>query len=267
MHGSLLVFIDGFDEVVSAEQRAVLLDTIERTREAFPRLYVVISSRPSAIAGWPSEYTFFQIQELNDDAVLRYVQTVSTQTPERREQFLESIRTHGNLRQLVHNPLMLTLLWQTFVVKGHLPTSRAFLYADISDFLLSTWDQTKGVNRTAKLNIAAVQRVLQRFARFQFEQQQYSLCRQQAAQLIQDALDISIPIGERATAQRSIGQWHSSDFWRKIRFLSCISPFLNFMPQELLLMICSFSSLLLTVHMDVKSYCSKWHGSRCWTFG
>ena len=89
--------------------------------------------------------------------------------------FLNPFERTEILGNSVHDPLMLTLLWQTFVVKGRFPTSRAFLYADISDFLLSTWDQTKGVNRTAKLETsAAVQRVLQRFARFQFEQQQCS---------------------------------------------------------------------------------------------
>lgn len=181
--GVLSLFIDGLDEVVP-NAKSTVFRVVQSARNLFPHLQLIVSARPSAIAGWPPGYLFFYIREFADESISGYVAQRSRKTPERAQQFLEAIRERTDLMRLARNPLLLALLWQTFDASGRIATSPAFLYADLSDFLLSTWDRQKGINHRSQLSVYELQRLLEQIANYQFEREAYTLTRNEAIRVI-----------------------------------------------------------------------------------
>lgn len=173
----------GLDEV-APDEKSTVFRAIQGARDLFPHLQLIVSSRPLAIAGWPPGFLFFYIREFADESVARYVAQRSRETPERAEQFLVAIRERPDLIRLARNPLLLALLWQTFAASGRIATSPAFLYADLSDFLLSSWDRQKGINHRSQLSVHELQRLLEQIANYQFERRAFVLTRNEAIRVI-----------------------------------------------------------------------------------
>jgi predicted NACHT family NTPase len=180
----LSVFIDGLDEVVRADDREHFFRSIQASRDAFPSLPLIVSSRPSAISGWLSTFAYFELQSLADASVVEYIRRFVVESPELAEQFIAVLRQNDELRQLAKSPLNLNLLGQIFRAKGTLPTSRPFVYADITDFLLLRWDQVRGIDRRAELPPRLMHLVLQQYALYLFERDIHSINRAEAFSLI-----------------------------------------------------------------------------------
>jgi hypothetical protein len=181
--GTISLFMDGLDEIAPAERRAVL-QAIQSAQGGFPKLQIILSSRPSGGADWPERFAIFYIKGLPEDSVAKLVGLLSGQDPRKARQFLSAVRGHSILSPLTRNPLMLTLLWLAFVSSGQLAASPAFLYADISDYLLSNWSRRKGTDHASQLSIGEVQHLLGLIAAFQFDQHRSSLTRDEVIRLI-----------------------------------------------------------------------------------
>ena len=75
------LFIDGLDEIGRAEDRDHLFRAIQAARDTFPHLHLIVSSRPIAISGWLSSFSFFELQSFADSqSSITYVGS-----PERRQ--------------------------------------------------------------------------------------------------------------------------------------------------------------------------------------
>jgi hypothetical protein len=161
-----LVLLDGLDEVARAEDRLVVADWVERQIAAYAGNHFVVTSRsfglPDPLTAQADvvvvrPFTAEQVQLFLDRwylAAERHATGASGRTARRavRIRARESavrltslLREHPALYDLAVNPLLLTMIATAHRYRGALPGSRADLYGEICQVLLSRRGQAKGL--------------------------------------------------------------------------------------------------------------------------
>jgi hypothetical protein len=164
--GRCLVLLDGLDEVARAEDRLVVADWVERQIAAYAGNHFVVTSRsfglPDPLTAQADvvvvrPFTAEQVQLFLDRwylAAERHATGASGRTARRavRIRARESavrltslLREHPALYDLAVNPLLLTMIATAHRYRGALPGSRADLYGEICQVLLSRRGQAKGL--------------------------------------------------------------------------------------------------------------------------
>ncbi len=154
-----VIVIDGIDEVDSA-RRYHFVNELGSLGHAHPDLKVLASSRPSGLSSPIRGFVYFHLEPFDIGSIRALSRRLSAEQPEYADRFLQAIQSHLTLYALASNPLLLHLLWQVFRSRGMLPDNLTSLYADCTDFLLSTWERAKGVSRVS-ISLRAKQSALE----------------------------------------------------------------------------------------------------------
>ncbi len=162
--GRCLVLLDGLDEVAGPDDRLAVADWVERQIAAHPGNHFVITARPNGLPGPLTDradvfvtrpFTADQIQLFVEQwylAAERHATGAAGSTAQRavRVRGRESaarltslLRQHPALYNLAVNPLLLTMIATAHRYRGALPGSRADLYGEICQVLLSRRVQAK----------------------------------------------------------------------------------------------------------------------------
>ncbi|MGD0702918.1 MAG: NACHT domain-containing protein [Trebonia sp.] len=162
--GRCLVLLDGLDEIARDEDRLAVADWVQRQIAANPGNHFVVTSRSFGLPGSLTAqadvlvvrpFTAEQVQLFLDRwclAAERHATGASGRTARRavrlraresaaRLSFL--LQEHPALRELSTNPLLLTMIATAHRYRGALPGSRADLYGEICQVLLSRRSQAK----------------------------------------------------------------------------------------------------------------------------
>jgi hypothetical protein len=210
--GRCLVLLDGLDEVARAEDRLVVADWVERQAAAYPGGQFVVTSRSFGLTEPLAAradvlvvrpFTAEQVRLFLDRwylAAERHATGATGRTARRamRMRAGESaarlaslLREHPALHDLAVNPLLLTMIATAHRYRGALPGSRADLYGEICQVLLSRRGQAKGLPEL--LSWPAKQSLLAALA--------YQMMRDRAASLPADrVLEVLRPHLERFPA-------------------------------------------------------------------
>lgn len=164
--GRCLVMLDGLDEVAADEDRRAVATWVERQVASYPRNNVVITSRPH---GFPSliikQASVLAIRPFTSEQIAWFLQrwyfaterhaTSATTKDQRRaaqmlatekaDELIALLRGHPALRDLTVNPLLLTMIATVHRYRGALPGSRAELYGEICQVMLSRRIQAKNL--------------------------------------------------------------------------------------------------------------------------
>ncbi|HEX6904691.1 MAG TPA: NB-ARC domain-containing protein [Thermoanaerobaculia bacterium] len=128
-----LVLLDGWDEV-PVEERASLLDEVRDLAYGFS---VLVTSRPAAFSSRLAASRVYEVADLppdtGDTLIRRWFRGVGA--PEQADALVRHLDLHPDLRRLVRNPFLLTLLCGiSYLTRRRagldLPTSRAALYRE-----------------------------------------------------------------------------------------------------------------------------------------
>ena len=162
--GRCLVMLDGMDEVAGDADRLTVAKWVERQVAAHPGNHFVITARPY---GLPDElaaqadvfvvrpFTAEQVQLFLDRwylAAERHAtgasdrsarRAVRMRAPDSAARLSSLLRDHPALHDLAVNPLLLTMIATAHRYRGALPGSRADLYGEICQVLLSRRGQAK----------------------------------------------------------------------------------------------------------------------------
>ena len=162
--GRCLILLDGLDEVARADDRLAVAEWIERQIAAHPDNHFVVTSRSYDLLGplavqadvlVARPFTAKQVQLFLDRWYLaaerhatgasgrtagRAVQLRARESAERLNSLLQA---NSALRDLAVNPLLLTMIATAHRYRGALPGSRADLYGEICQVLLSRRAQAK----------------------------------------------------------------------------------------------------------------------------
>ena len=162
--GRCLVLLDGLDEIATDEVRLAVADWVQRQITAYPGNHFVVTSRSFGLPGPLTAqadvlvvrpFTPDQVQLFLDRwclAAERHATGASGRTARRamRLRARESaarltclLQEHPALRELGTNPLLLTMIATAHRYRGALPGSRADLYGEICQVLLSRRSQAK----------------------------------------------------------------------------------------------------------------------------
>ena len=162
--GRCLVLLDGLDEVARADERLAVADWVERQIAAYAGNHFVITARlhdlPGPLAAQADvlvlrPFTAEQVQLFLDRwylAAERHAtgasglaarRAVRIRAGESAARLLTLLRDHPALYDLAVNPLLLTMIATAHRYRGALPGSRADLYGEICQVLVSRRVQAK----------------------------------------------------------------------------------------------------------------------------
>ncbi len=158
--GRCLVLLDGLDEVARADDRLVVADWVARQIAAYPDNHFVVTARSHGLPGSLADhadvfvvrpFTAEQVQLFLDRwylAAERHAtgtsgKAVRMRAEESAARLTALLREHPALYDLAVNPLLLTMIATAHRYRGALPGSRADLYGEICQVLVSRRVQAK----------------------------------------------------------------------------------------------------------------------------
>ena len=162
--GRCLVLLDGLDEIARAEDRLAVADWVERQIAAYPGNHFVVTSRSYGLPGpLIDQADVLLVRPLTAEQIRLFVdrwylaaerhatgasgraaqRAARLRAGESAARLLALLREHPALHDLAVNPLLLTMIATAHRYRGALPGSRADLYGEMCQVLLSRRDQTK----------------------------------------------------------------------------------------------------------------------------
>jgi NACHT domain len=162
--GRCLVLLDGLDEVARADDRLAVADWVERQIATHARNHFVIASRHHGVPGsLTSQADVYVVRPFTPEQVRLFLdrwylaaerhatgasgrtagRAVRVRARESAARLASLLREHRALHDMAVNPLLLTMIATAHRYRGALPDSRADLYGEICQVLLSRRVQAK----------------------------------------------------------------------------------------------------------------------------
>jgi NACHT domain len=162
--GRCLVLLDGLDEVAGADDRLAVADWVERQIAAHAGNHFVVTSRSYGLPGpLTAQADVFVVRPFTAEQVRLFLdrwylaaerhatgasgpaarRAVRLRARESAARLAFLLREHPALQDLAVNPLLLTMIATAHRYRGALPDSRADLYGEICQVLLSRRNQAK----------------------------------------------------------------------------------------------------------------------------
>ena len=149
--GRAVVIFDGLDELLDTSRRRDVSDRVEQFCSAYPLTPVLVTSR---VVGYDqarlddAQFTCYRLGGFGDDEVAEYARKwFRTQegmpAAEAAAKAVAFLTESANTRDLLANPLILSLMCILYRGSGSLPGDRAGIYARCADLLLRKWDEQR----------------------------------------------------------------------------------------------------------------------------
>jgi predicted NACHT family NTPase len=152
--GRVMLLLDGLDEVLQQESKAVV-NEIRRFSENYQKNLFVVTCRTAAKSFTIQRFTDVEIAPFTPDQITAFAQkwfAVFTRTLSEDElavQFIQKLDLPENLqfRRLAVTPLFLHLACWVFHQQETFPTKDTQFYKQCLDLLLGKWDESRGIQR------------------------------------------------------------------------------------------------------------------------
>ena len=145
--GSVFVVADGLDEVLTPSNRARVVEEIKDFSQAFPLATILVTSRYVGYETNPLDgFTHLGMDYLNRSAIETIYENVTGAVLKRSKTEIQSTKggfltdARKKARELIRNPLLLTLIVIIYNQKNEIPDNRASLYSFCADLLFERWD-------------------------------------------------------------------------------------------------------------------------------
>ncbi len=163
IHKSVLVLLDGLDEVKN-EHYERTLNEIRNLSRIYYDNYFIITCRIAA-----KEYSYdvldkfaeVELADFNEEQIKTFIsQWLEFQNKSliSTEDFIKSLKNNDRLSQLAVTPLLLTLICLVFDEKCNFPNNRSELYTEGIEILLNKWDAKRGIQREQVYQELSLQR-------------------------------------------------------------------------------------------------------------
>ncbi|MEL6928212.1 MAG: NACHT domain-containing NTPase [Cyanobacteria bacterium J06600_6] len=141
-----LILLDGLDEVLEADSKRVIRE-IEILTNKYPYNQYVITCRIAAREYTFEKFTEVEIADFDWHQISNFARNWFRGKLFKPEKFLARLEEEEPIKELVSNPLLLTLLCVSFEELGDFPANRKELYEEGINALLRKWDSTRGIQR------------------------------------------------------------------------------------------------------------------------
>ena len=188
--GNLVIFLDGFDEIPQARVKDII-NEIESWCERYPKLQLVISSRPEADVQKSSYFKVFKLASYDiRKQFLQIDKLVKDQ--EIRNSLKKSIQESSHeIQELLKTPLMVNLYVMKYRSKLEVPKTQSEFYEDLFNLLISKHDKSKiGYRRefNSNLNEVQLQEVFEEFCFMTGNREQVNFGRSEAIAFIDKSI-------------------------------------------------------------------------------
>lgn len=149
---SIILLIDGLDELIDDEKKVEALGKISDYSEKNPNIRLIISSRQLDILKKPEEITIsgfkrYRIKPLTRKQIGRFVKNWFGKENPTGNQLLRVLKDPSSLRGLPSTPFTLTLIALLFEGgASEIPANLTELFEKYVELALGRWDLTKNIN-------------------------------------------------------------------------------------------------------------------------
>lgn len=144
--GIYLFLLDGFDEVVEAKASRVA-EEIQRFCSKYPKNYCIMTSRPEFYFSPLETFTRVDTKNLSEKQAVTLAGKFANSAEEKGkvEEFCEQLKTGLYLKyeSFAKIPLLLCMMYLTFLDSGNIPNNIADFYERTFDALINTHDSFK----------------------------------------------------------------------------------------------------------------------------
>lgn len=160
--GNCLILLDGLDEVVSANDRKLIVERIENFVRRYPNNRYVVTSR---IAGYEkarlnSQFAHFVTLRFEEEEIEEFIRKwcyafetttgeafdAERRASEQANELLKVIMNTPSVKRLAANPLLLTIIALIFYLGAKLPNRRVELYQLCIETLAETWNRARSLS-------------------------------------------------------------------------------------------------------------------------
>ncbi|BBD62778.1 hypothetical protein NIES2109_56280 (plasmid) [Nostoc sp. HK-01] len=156
LEGRVLLLLDGLDEVLDHQSKAVV-NEIRKLSEKYQKNMFVVTCRTAAKAFNLRRFTDVEIAPFSQEQIVTFAQkwftaVTKTNIQDKQEQAVEFIAKldlpeNIQFRRLAVTPLFLHLACWVFHQQNKFPTQKAVFYKECLDLLLGKWDEIKAIER------------------------------------------------------------------------------------------------------------------------
>ena len=155
--GKCLLLFDGLDEVLEESLNNLITEVIDFS-DKYSNNQFIISCRVAAYNHWFTHFKDVELANFDRKQVERFVTNWFFSEPDMAKNCLEKLLAEIRLMDLASNPLLLTLLCINFNEFSDFPKSRAELYKEAIDTLLTKWDSGRRIARNVYGDFMSIKR-------------------------------------------------------------------------------------------------------------
>jgi hypothetical protein len=145
--GSLLLIVDGIDEITNTDQRKSIVESLKHIARGYPHIQILCTTRRTGFEVGllqNSQFAVLLLDQYDEHQTQDYVSRWFDMHGDsaRASRFLGESR---NLPDLTKNPLMLALLCALYSQQDYIPQSRREVYLRCASLMFREWDPRRGI--------------------------------------------------------------------------------------------------------------------------
>jgi hypothetical protein len=160
---SIRLYLDGLDEVPSAERQQELVTSARELLKSDKRFSMILTAREHVGGWWLNWMPRVRIREFSEEQSKELISKWIEDEPQRSD-FYSQLGSSATLRPLLQVPLLATLIVAVFRNLRRLPENRIRLYEMFMELMFGGWDLAKNVKREIKFGSVMKLSLLSRLA-------------------------------------------------------------------------------------------------------
>jgi hypothetical protein len=158
------IYLDGLDEVTTAEQQERLMCLAEQLPIKYPPIQVIVTGRDYVGGPWLRWLSRIHLSEFNREQVGQLIVNWLGSDSTDHADFKKQLSRTSTLRPLMYVPLLGTLTIAVFKKMKSLPESKVKLYEVFVELMCGGWDLAKNVRRETRFGSQGKLGVITRLA-------------------------------------------------------------------------------------------------------
>jgi len=188
--GHFILFLDGLDEVTKA-RKEIILDEINKLTIKYPKISIVLSTRPDIKLSELDIFTSFKTLPLSKEQSISLIERLPTADDDLRAKFISDLNAglFEKHKSFLSNPLLLSMMMLTYGFSADIPNKSSIFYNQAFQALFQRHDSFKGSykrKRETKLDIRQFSKVFSAFCVISYEHRKFKFTKKEVeAYLIQ----------------------------------------------------------------------------------
>ncbi len=195
--GKFIILFDGYDEIPN-EIKSNVTERINDFIKKSGKNKFIITSRDEPSLSCFGDFEKFMINKLNIEQAFDLIKIYGKEDKNLPLKLIEKIKNdnqYKTIREFLENPLMVSLLYKTYLFKGEVPYKKIGFYRQAYDALYNDHDKTKGDDfvhqKKCNLDIDDFASILRAFAFLSLRINKIELEKDEFINMLKNAIDLT----------------------------------------------------------------------------